>query len=136
MTDRETLDDELHTWAKGSLPLMAAVDFVVATGTDLSVLMVARDRHERAFLDVFVNDELARDHPGEYLTTEQWLDRVGMMSNGQRATWELARSIADGLIDEWFWRLDTHSKLAFASALLSTALVVGEHGQAVAAVEP
>jgi hypothetical protein len=128
--NREQLVDELNEWARGSLPLMAAVDFVVATGTELAP-MVGYD-HGRVYLDVFVDDERAPD----YLTTEQWLDRVGTMSGGQRATWELARSIADGELDRWFWRLDTHRKLAFASALLSTALVVGPNGEAVAAVEP
>lgn len=98
-----SLAERLQAWARGSLPYMAAVEFVIATGTDVTAMV--RDDGERAWLDVFEFDD------------DEWSSRVGWMSGGQRATWELVRSIVDGELDEWFWRLDGHRKSALLNAL-------------------
>lgn len=98
-----TLHDRLRTWARGSLPLMATVEFVLAVGTDLGPMVC--DDGDWAYLDLFE------------LEDDVWQIRVGGMSGGQRATWELARSIAEGEIYDQFWRLDNHRKAAFLTAL-------------------
>lgn len=110
LTRDETVE-ALRDWARGSLPLTAAVEFAAASRLPLG-RMVAHDG-DRTYLDVFVDDDRAPD----YLTTEQWADKVGYMSSGERGTWELVRSLAAGELEEWFWRLDGTLQAAFVAAL-------------------
>lgn len=101
----------LRRWAKGSQPCMAAVEFLIAVETlypDHPMVGVERDERGlavRARLELFDLDD------------DEWLDRIGTMSGGEQATWMLARSLVAGELEEWFWRMDRHRKLAFVRAM-------------------
>jgi len=121
--DPSGLPARLRAWARGSSPRTAAVEFLLATGTELTGRLV-RDDGERARLDVF------------NVPAAEWASRVGWMSSGQRATWELARSMVDGGLEEWFWRLDTDRKLALVAALSAGLVEERAAGEAVRAGLP
>jgi hypothetical protein len=107
----DTRDDVaagLRGWARGALHLMAAVEFLLETGTTLSPHLVKPTGYERKYyLDVF-HDEV---------DDAEWADRIAGMSGGQKATWTLVRSLCDGELSDTFWRLDVERKLAFVAAL-------------------
>lgn len=119
-TTETTIPDQLREWARGSLPCMAAVDFLIDTGTRLYVghPMIATEREgDRAWLDVFGFNDPEREELDMI-----WTERVGGMSSGERATWELVRSICDGELNEWWWRLDGTRKAAFLRGLANHAV--------------
>lgn len=115
--------DEIHQglriWAKGSLPLMAAVEFVIGSGENL------HRAHPMVDIEIYVDDQEHARATGRVAlevfedSDHTWGERTGWMSGGQLATWELARSIARGEIDRWFWRLDEGRQRAFIDALVN-----------------
>lgn len=116
--DRATIVLGLQLWAHGARDLEAAVGFVVETGTEL---LFARptDSHSdigRWWLDVF-------DH-----TDQVWETMTAGMSSGQKATWDLVRSLCDGELSRTLWRLDIDRRSALLGALrhaLELDLVLG-----------
>lgn len=111
-TELEELHERLRAWARGSLPCQAAVEFLIGTGTLRVGHSMIRDTGRVAWPNVFVDE----DDPGWWAW---WADRTGCMSSGERATWELVRSILTGELEDLFWRLDGDRKVAFARALLA-----------------
>lgn len=100
----EERGEELRKWAKGSLPMMAAVEFLI--GADAL----------RSIPAGFVQDD-------DWL----WLDSqaiadglehgTGYLSSGERATWRLVSSMLNGELNATFWSLDPDRQAAFANAL-------------------
>lgn len=104
-----TTAERLRSWAKGSLPCMTAVDFVLAVYPDLpdDSPFVAHDDHPGdriTFLDVFGSDE-------------EWLAKTGGLSSGELATWEIARSLIEGDLYNTFWSLDHERQTALLDAM-------------------
>lgn len=102
MTDNPTAD-RLRAWAKGGLPHMAAVDFILAVYPDLhdSHPMVGHDGDAR-FLNVF---------------RDEWQENLAGLSSGERATWHLVRSILAGDLNHAFWTMDATRQRALLTAL-------------------
>jgi hypothetical protein len=108
-TTTATTAERLRSWAKGSLPCMTAVDFVLAVHPDLADdnPFVAHDDHPTnriTYLDVFGS-------------AEEFEDKLGGLSSGERATWYLARSIVDGDLYDMFWSLDSGRQNALLDAM-------------------
>jgi hypothetical protein len=105
MTESDDVYAHLREWAAGSLPIMAAVEFLASIPVSLYVghPMIRGSHHY--YLDVFELDD------------DEWSDRTGHMSGGEQATWQLVRSIVEGELGECFWRLDGHRQHAFLYAL-------------------
>jgi uncharacterized membrane protein len=103
MTDITATDRELWAWAKGSFPCQAAVEFLTRTGElNRHTLLVART-DGRAYLDVYDKDDFEQ--------------RIGYMSSGEKATWRLARSMVTGDLNDSFWSLDSDRGLMLLEAL-------------------
>lgn len=110
MNDDASTGARLRRWAKGSLPCMVAVEFVLACYPRLrdDSPFVGHDTHPTnriTYLDVFDLDE------------ETWAERTGGMSSGELATWALVRSLLDGELYEHYWSLDSERRKAFLDAL-------------------
>ena len=101
--------EQLREWARGSLPAQAAVEFLIETGTLYERHPMIGQRDDRAWLDLFEIDAAT------------WAERTGTMSGGERATWEIARSIVAGELEDTFWRLDGSRKAALVNALARNA---------------
>lgn len=114
-TTRETVAESLRAWARGGLSLQAAVEFLVATGTELVFARPSEHPAGRWWLDVF-------DH-----TDQVWDTMTGGMSSGQKATWDLVRSLCDGELSDTLWRLDLHRRSALLDALAANFELIGEH---------
>jgi hypothetical protein len=95
----------LREWAKGSLPAIAAVEFL------LNCPDVLYDGHPML--------ELVPGPSGHWRPDFEPLDRLSM-SGGTVAAWRLARSLLEGELEDDFWRLDGTRKTAFVNALIRT----------------
>jgi hypothetical protein len=109
----EEIAEDLREWARGSLPSQAAVEFLTELvrfrpGHPMLGITNAGLKYEHYFLDFW------------HIADEEWAARTGYMSGGERATWALARSIAQGELEDLFWRLDTAHKAAFLRCLANT----------------
>lgn len=109
MTDTTTTAERLRSWAKGSLPCMTAVDFVLAVYPDITddSPFVAHDDHPTnriTYLDAFGSDE-------------EWDRKLGGASSGERATWYIVKSLVDGDLYDTFWSLDRERQTALLDAM-------------------
>lgn len=117
LTTAEKIGGALQEWAKGSLPLQSAVAFLLSTNTYL------HDLHPMLFVESFVDDDGTVKHTGRVGlevfedSDDTWEERTGYMSSGERATWELIRSMCRGEIEHWFWSLDPGRRFAFLQSL-------------------
>lgn len=104
--DPEDLVERLRKWAKGSLPLMAAVDFLINSGQSLPIGYIENYREGQPWIDFqALKDALDAGTYGGHLSSGEW------------ATLKLACSLARGELDDTFWRIDPERKAAFIQAL-------------------
>lgn len=109
-TTTATTAERLRSWAKGSLPCMTAVDFVLAVYPGLrdDSPFVGHDDHPTnriTYLDVFDVDD------------DGWEDKLAGASSGERATWNVVRSVLDGELYRDFWSLDRERQTALLDAM-------------------
>jgi hypothetical protein len=84
---------------------MAAVEFLLDVGNVGPDHPMICDDGYRAWPDVFD------------LEPHEWRERTGYMSGGERATWNLVRSILEGELNDTFWSLDATRKASLLRAL-------------------
>jgi hypothetical protein len=113
----EEIEAGLEAWAQGSLPLQSAVMFLRATGERL------HRTHPMLFVEGFIDEQDHARYTGRVGlevfedSDETWAERTGHMSSGERATWELIRSMCRGEIEQNFWSLDPGRRFAFLQSL-------------------
>lgn len=100
---KPTLQDKLRAWAKGMLPMMAAVDFLI-------------DCNQLSGAYVHVEGDTAW-YDFNQLDEDLTAGRLNFLSGGEQATLKLAISLRYGEIENNFWRLDPERREAFIRAL-------------------
>lgn len=104
------VEEKLRTWAKGDLPAMAGVEFLIMSG--------AIERHAELGGIIVVDEHGAWIDPVN-LHTAVATNKFGYMSAGERSTWRLIDSILTGQLNDTYWSLDPTRKAAFITALAS-----------------
>jgi hypothetical protein len=114
MTAAADLHTRLRAWARGYLPYMAAVEFLIETGEARPghpLIATDPDAPDLAYLDIWSTDPDSNDRLGD------WESRIGYASGGERATWRLAVSLAGGELGDELSRLDGTRRAAFIDAI-------------------